>query len=309
MILSAPLLDTWDRCPRRYQFEREWESCSISPLGLLYAAVEGSLTASEPIEGARSVILERTSRLDVDSGDLSPLSAIRHITSTAEVIALALRQRFGCATHLEPVPMGKHQWQSRLFEMKGELHRVILASYMDDDTLRSYAHSWGTVGELAALERPLSLTLVIIGNQRNGRRHSHWARAYQHPIQKSSLRFASRKRDDGFTQAWKTVWREQTDITAETWLDRMASDDVLGELIVSRRVKYNGADARMVQARQELVEIAPAMAQTVDPMSLPMRRSSCDEVGRSACEYQAVCYSPTSVTPEDLPGLYRQRQE
>ena len=308
MILSSHSLDTFDRCPRRYHFERKYESTSITPLGLLYAAVEGSLTASDPLEGARSVILERTARMDVNAGDLSPLSAVRHVTATAEVIALAMRRRFGQAKLLEPISLGDHLWQSRLFAMKDELHRVILASYMDDDTLRSYAHSWGTVGELAALERPLSLTLVIVGTQRNGRRHSHWARAYQHPIQKSSLRFASRKKDDGFTSAWKTVWREQTEITAATWLDRMASDDVLGDLIVSRRVRYNGEDARMVQARQELIQIAPEMAASVDPMRLPMRRSSCDEVGRGACEYQACCYSPTPVTPEELPGLYRARE-
>ncbi|MHB1952134.1 MAG: hypothetical protein ACYCOU_00175 [Sulfobacillus sp.] len=305
MILSSSLLDTFDRCPRRYQFERQYESTSITPLGLLYAAVEGSLTASGPLEGARSVILERTARLDVNAGDLSPLSAVRHVTATAEVIALAMRKRFGQAKLLEPISLGEHQWKSRLFEMKDELHRVILAGYMDDDTLRSYAHSWGTMGELAALERPLSLTLVIVGTQRNGRRHSHWARAYQHPIQKSSLRFASRKRDDGFTSAWKMVWREQTGIAAETWLERMASDDVLGDLIVSRRVKYDGADARMVQARRELIQIVPEMAASVDPMRLPMRRSSCDEVGRGACPFSPCCYSPTPVTPEELPGLYR----
>lgn len=305
MILDAHLYDVFDRCPRRYQFEREWQATSISPLGLLYCGVEASLLAPDPVEGARAAIVAKTQDYDVNAGDLSPLSAVRHVTAMAEVIALALHQRFGCATHLDPVPRGEHQWRSRLFEMKGELHRVILASYMDDDTLRSYAHSWGTVGELAALERPLSLTLVIIGTQRNGRRHSHWARAYQHPIQKSALRFASRKRDDGFTQAWKTVWREQTEITAQTWLDRMQSDDVLGQLVVSRRVQYKGDDARMQQARRELVQIAPAMAERVDPMSLPMRRSSCDELGKGACALQPVCYSPPGAGPDDFPGLYR----
>ena len=41
MILSAPRYDVFDRCPRRYALERTHEPRSISPLGLMYAGVEG----------------------------------------------------------------------------------------------------------------------------------------------------------------------------------------------------------------------------------------------------------------------------
>lgn len=307
MDLSAHLLDTFDRCPRRFAFEREHEPRTISPLGLLYAAVEGSMTASDPAQGSRDAILERTSRLEVDAGTaLSPISAVRHVDAMAEVIALALRARLGRALRPDPVAVGEHRWLSNLFLCRGELHRIILASHLDDDSLRSYAHSWGTVGELAALERPLTLTVVLVGAQRGGRRHSHWAKGFLHPVQKS-LRFGRRRsgKSDGFTEGWKDVWREQSNVAAEVWLEKMRNDEVVDDLFVSRRIAYRGDDERMRQARADILALAEAAG--ASRTSDPMRRSSCDELGRGACPWQSVCYSPTAVTPEDLPHLYRRK--
>lgn len=305
MILDAQKFDTMDRCPRRYAFEREYETRSISPLGLLYAAIEGSLTAPDAVQGAIDAIMERTQRLDVNAGDLSPLSAVKHIESMAEVIAMALRSNLGRATRPKPVKLGEHEWHSNLFECKGELHRIILASHMDDDSLRSYAHSWQTVGELAALERPITLTVVLIGSQRGGRRHSAWSKGFLHPIQRN-LRFAPRKKDSGFTENWKQVWREQSNVNATVWLDQMRNDGVLDELITIRKIQYRGDDERMIQARKDMVTIAGSM-EDFRPDS-PMRRSSCDEIGRGACPFQSACYSPTVANPSHFPHLYLERQ-
>jgi hypothetical protein len=303
VLLSAQLLDTYDRCPRRFAFERTHEPRSISLLGLLYAGVEGALM------GDPDAISRITQRLDVNAGDLSPLSAVRHVECMAEVIGLALREKLGVAQRLEPVPLLSHEWQSNLFECRGTLHRIILTSYLDDDSLRSFAHSWQTIGELAALERSITLTVVIIGAQRGGRRHSPWAKGFLHPIQKT-LRIGRRKAGgaDGFTTGWKEVWREQTEIKAETWLERMKADEMLGDLIVSRKITYRGEDPRMVQAREDIHTFADQMGEASLASDLPLRRSSCDEIGRGPCPFQPVCYSSTPVTPDDLPHLYRAKE-
>lgn len=305
MMLSAADYDTFDRCPRRFALERTHEPRTISLLGLLYAAVEGSLTAADPVQGAKDAIMERTQRLEVNAGDLSPISAVRHVESVAEVIALALRSRLGQAKCLGTIQVGEHEWQSNLFECRRELHRIVLCSHIDDDSLRSFAHSWQTVGELAAVERPITLTVVIVGPQRGGRRHSAWSKGFQHPIQKN-LRFAPRKRDSGFTENWKQVWREQTNYTAQTWLEQMQNDEVLDELIQSRKIAYRGEDERMVQAKRDMLTIAAQMetART----DAPMRRSSCDEIGRGPCQFSAVCYAATPTIPDHLPHLYRLRE-
>lgn len=304
MILDAQQFDTYDRCGRRLAFEREYETRSISPLGLLYAAVEGSLTAPDSVQGASDAIMERTQRLDVNVGDLSPLSAVKHIESMAEVIAMAIRSKIGRATRPEPVKLGDHEWRSNLFECKGELHRIILASHMDDDSLRSYAHSWQTVGELAAMERPITLTVILVGSQRGGRRHSAWSKGFLHPIQRN-LRFAPRKKDSGFTENWKTTWREQSNIKAEAWLNQMRTDDVLDELITSRKIQYRGDDERMIQARKDMLTIAASIETALSDS--PMRRSSCDEVGRGPCPWQNKCYSAVEVSLDELPHLYRRK--
>jgi len=306
MILTAHLFDTFDRCPLRVAEEREYEPRSISPLGLLYAAIEAALTGADPVQASKDAILDITQRLDVTAGELSPISVIRHVDAMAEVIALALRAKFSRMAKPDLIPFGDHQWRSNLFEGRsGDLHRLILASHMDDDSLRSYAHSWGTIGELAALERPLALTVVIIGPQRGGRRHSAWAKGFQHPIQKV-LRFQQRKKADGFTTGWKEVWREQTDIAAQVWLDRMRMDDILPDLIVLRQIAYRADDARMVQARRDMLALIPKIESVT--RDEPMRRSSCDEIGRGACPWQALHYSPTPVTPGELEHLYRRRE-
>ena len=207
MILDSRMFDTMDRCEKRFAFEREHEPTTITPMGLLYAGVEGSLTSADPCQGAKDAIAERTQWMEVNAGDLSPISAVKHVEAMAEVIALALNSKIGVGSPVPEIPFGEHAWQSGLREFRGQLHRIILTSYMDDDSLRSFAHSWQTIGELAALERSITLTVVIIGAQRGGRRHSPWSKGFIHPVQKT-LRIGRRKagQGDGFTTGWKEIW-------------------------------------------------------------------------------------------------------
>lgn len=206
MILSASRYDVHDRCPRRYALERTHEPRSISGLGLMYAGVEGGVVAPDPGEGAKDAVRAVTVVKDVDAGPLAAISAVRHVGLMAEVIALALRRKLGPMARIAPVPMGKHQWHSGLFETRSAiLHRFVLVSHIDDDVLRGFAHSWGTVGELAALGRDVTLTFIAIGAQRGGRRHGAWSKCFQHPIQKTMLRFGRRKGSNGFTDGWKDI--------------------------------------------------------------------------------------------------------
>ncbi len=262
--------------------------------------------APEPGEGAKDAVRAVTAVKDVDAGPLAAISAVRHVGLMAEVIALALRRKLGPMARIAPVPMGKHQWRSGLFETRsGILHRFVLVSHIDDDVLRGFAHSWGTVGELAALGRDVTLTFIAIGAQRGGRRHGAWSKCFRHPVQKTMLRFGRRKGSNGFTDGWKEIWREQTDITAARWLDQMQADDVLGDLIQSRTIPYRKDDARIAQAKTDMFTILPAMeSASVDS---PMRRSSCDDPIKGACVWQALCWSPSEVEVEDLGHLYRER--
>ena len=286
--------------------EREWESRSISSTGLLYAGIEGGVLTGQSLDAIRAI----TAVKDVTCGDLAAISVVRHVGFLAEVISLAIRRKLGQMSRLQNVEFGKHQWSSNLFETsKGELHRIVLVSYLDDDALRSFAHGWGTVGELAALQRDVTLTAVVIGASRGGRRHSHWTKCYQHPIQKSCLRFGRRKggKAEGFTDSWREVWREMTDISAGVWLDKMQADDVLGDLIQSRRIPYRADDHRILTAKSDMLKILPQMEKASPDDS--MRRHSCDDPIKGQCPWAALCWSPTLVDIDDLPHLYQRRKE
>jgi hypothetical protein len=270
----------------------------------MYRGVEGGVVAPDPGEGAKDAVRAVTAVKDVDAGQLAAISAVRHVGLMAEVIALALRRKLGPMARLDPVPLGRHQWHSGLFETRSAiLHRFVLVSHIDDDVLRGFAHSWGTVGELAALGRDVTLTFIAIGAQRGGRRHGAWSKCFQHPVQKTMLRFGRRKGSNGFTDGWKEIWREQTDIAAARWLDQMQADDVLGDLIQSRTVPYRKDDARIAQAKSDMLTILPAMASA--SVDSPMRRSSCDDPIKGACPFSPLCWSPSPVEIADLAHLYR----
>lgn len=300
MTLSARTLDEWDRCERRYAFASRYEPKQMSSLGALYAAVEGGLVDDDPEQAAKDTIMRLASSYELILTEISGFLTIRHIGYLAGIVAKALRVKLGPLERVEPT----EDWESGLFEdAAGTRHRIELVSHFDDDRLRACAHSWRVIGELAALEAPLTLTAVVVGPSRGGRRHSEWAKGLAHPISKQ-LRFAPRhNKKTGFSGGWQRVWREQEQIPTAKWLEQMRQDDVMKDLIVSREIAYRPDDNRMIQARREMAEIAEAMRGARDDS--PMRRSSCDEFG--GCPFQTVCYSPTPAGPADFPWIYRER--
>ncbi|MDE2104231.1 MAG: hypothetical protein KGL39_43745 [Patescibacteria group bacterium] len=302
MKLSAQILDEYDRCERRYAFLKTYEPKLISTLGVLYAAVEAGIVSSEPEASAKDETMKQASSKDLVLKDLNSFASIRHIGYLAGIISVALQSRLG---RMKPC-RGTDEWESGLFESEdGSLHRIELVSHFDDDRLRACAHSWRVIGELAALQQPVNLTVVVIGPQRGGRRHSEWSKGLLHPVNKK-LRFSPRNnKQNGFAGSWEKVWREQQDIPTKKWLEQMNQDGIMQNLIVSREIAYNPDDSRMVEARVDMIQIADRMSYA--RTDSPMRRSSCDEFG--GCAFQSVCYSPKRATPSMFPNLYQVRKD
>ncbi len=303
MRLSAALLDSYDRCERQFAFAQKYVPKTITPLGTLYAALEEALLADDPEQEAKDACMRVAARQELILSDLNAFMTIRHVGYLAGIIAVALRERLGPLNRCDITPT----WESALFETEsGKRHRIELVSHWDDDRLRACAHSWRVIGELAALEAPLTLTTVIIGPQRGGRRHSEWTKGLQHPVN-HQLRFAPRNaKKTGFNDSWEKVWRElHSEIPTEKWLESMKRDEVLDSLILSRDIAYRPTDNRMIAARREMEFLAVMMEGANE--RAPMRRSSCDETGKGACVWQPCCYSPDEATPEDFPQLYQIR--
>ncbi len=304
----------WDRCPRRFAFEQKWDVKALSPTGLLYAAVEAGIVSPDPEDAAKDTAHLMASQRELQiTSSLTPYVVVRHISHLAAIVSVGLREKLGKLSQV-PVttPEGfKFEWESGIFQSEdGSLHRICLADHFDDDRLRAEAHSWLTVGELAMLRRPITLHAVIIGPHRQGRRHSAWTKGLLHPMS-HQLKFARRANSDGrsskmpLSGAWEDIWREDSAISTQNWMNIMKADAVYNQLIMSREIKFNGTDRRIRTAAQDIRRIIERMP-TAKP-SYMMHRTSCDEMGRGACPYQRTCYSPERTTPDDFPRLFKRK--
>jgi len=301
MILNAEILDTFDRCPRKLAFSQKWEPRAISPLGLLYTAIESALISPDPEQSAKDETLRIAKSREI-STDQNAFTVTRHIGFLAAILVTVLQSRLGQLTRVPAT----EEWESNLFSTpSGDRHKILLVSALDDDRLRAAAHSWAVIGELVALQSPLTLTAVVIGSQRAGKRHCAWAKGYIHPKFATKLRFRERgAKEDGFGNGWLTIWREQRgEISTEKWISTMAEDGVLDSLIISRTIPFNAEDNRMKIARRDMLEIGEKIKSARE--DAPMKRCSCDSVGHGACVWQSVCWSPTETSPDQLPQLYR----
>jgi hypothetical protein len=306
--LSSLDLDTYDRCERRYAFEREWVPKSISPLGLLYRSLEGSLSEPVPEDSAKSLALKISSKMELQTTSLEPYAVTTHVGFLAGIIATFIHSKIGVLMPSPVTTTKQYEWTPRTFEDScGLRHRFVLVDHWDDDRLSAEAHSWLTIGELAATDRPLTLHAIVIGSHRGGRRHSPWAKGYFHP-QNGSLRFAKRKggregKNAGLVGGWNEVWREKSvQYSTQAWMQQMQEDGVLEDLVITRPIKLDVSDRRLLAAKSDLVQIQGLMKKATSCM--PMRRSSCDETGRGPCPHQMICYSPIPMTHAELPRLF-----
>jgi hypothetical protein len=297
MKLSAEKLTLMDSCERKFAFLQKYEPKLVSSMGMLYAALEAGLLDPDPEQAAKDECMRIAASKELILSDLNKFMSIRHVGYLAGIIAVALRDRLGPLRRCDIAS----NWESGLFETEsGIRHRIELVSHFDDDRLRAAAHSWRVIGELAALQTPLTLTAVVIGPHRGGRRHSEWAKGLLHPTNKV-LRFVRRNQKNvGFNDSWEKIWREhRTEITTEKWLEAMKQDGCLDSLIIRREIPYK-EDNRMDQARRDMEFFAVAMEGSYE--RAPMRRSSCDDWG--GCPFAHVCWNPTEASPADFPALY-----
>jgi hypothetical protein len=305
MILSSEKLSCLDACERKFAYQQKYDSKLISPLGVLYAAVEAGIVDADPEQAAKDATMRAAAHKEIILTEINRWTTVRHIGYLAGIIAVALQDRLGALKRVNTLQGDDFDWESALFETaSGVKHRIELVSHFDDDRLRAAAHSWRVIGELAALQTPITLTAVVIGPQRGGRRHSEWAKGLLHPSNKA-LRFAPRSaKKAGFNDSWEKVWREhRSEISTEKWLDALRQDGVLDSLILCREIPYKAEDNRMTVARRDMVFATYAMEGASE--NSPMRRSSCDDWG--GCQFAHSCWSATEATPADFPQLYQIR--
>src|ERR1700733_3432510 len=321
MVITASDLRNYQSCRRRWLLERSWRVARWRPQHLFRACLrEGVFQLSTGCEIAivrtnqRTRFLSEAARpgLDFVSGD--PWTVAQDWAGMISTVLTAL-SRLATLPRIDGLSWLPSTW----IDDSGTLHRWITASMWNDDALAREAHGWPVIADMVMLDAPLQLHVVEIGQQRDGRRYSPWARGYRHPIIAGQFRFQRPDGKGGWRKLsgehWRPLWyADQTKPDPEAWCDLMDADHVTPSLLhhismsqpspqASRRVR-----AEIAQLASEMQAAATRATRSADGMAEPMARGACDPMG-GPCQWQNCCFAPD---PDKLDigslGLYQIRQ-
>lgn len=286
------LLSEDDRCHRAAYYSRLWLPPSIHPTTALYEAIERGLESpdEDPGEAASDHLMELATSRGLDSNQVDILGQAEHLAGIANLVTWMLRT--GAAwKRPDPVALpGGTMWTPSAFLSADESHlrRVVLCGRWDAYRMVEEEHNWRTL-ESAIYGVPMDLLVVVLGQERSGRRHGPLTKGWTHPVSKT-LRF--RKRDGtGFDGAWETVFRERAEFSRDQWLDTLVEDGVLGETILVHQIPTQDHALRELASEQ--------LSRIENQKSVPEPQMSRCFDRFHPCQFRSCC--PQGVEPsEDL---------
>jgi hypothetical protein len=232
MLGSDVIITTDEECHKKSFLSQRWEKNKIPAARMLDLGIRAGLTydGEDFGEEAGAVVYELGATRGIDSELYDQHSEVVHVASLADIVSIAARKK-NDKPWKSPDPL--EDWNPSCFiSPDGQyLRRIIAVPNWSDERQHSITRSWATLGPVAFYDLPMQIAVVITGNRRDGRYHSFWSHALQHP-QNKKLRF--RKKNDiatGFKSTWLECWRPDHDeINTKDWLDAMIGDDVLRDL-------------------------------------------------------------------------------
>lgn len=229
---TANLITTFESCERASFLSQRWEKNKLPASRILDLGIRAGLTydGQDFGEEAGSVVFEFGATRGVDSDQHDVHSEVVHIANMADIVSVAARKK-----NDKPwkSPDAVEDWKPSCFlSPDGQyLRRLVAVPNWSEERHNSICRSWATLGPMAFYGLPMQIAVVITGNRRDGRYHSFWSHALQHP-QNKKLRF--RKKNDiaqPFKSSWLECWRPDHDeISTKEWLDGMIEDDVLRDV-------------------------------------------------------------------------------
>ena len=291
---TAQILDSIDRCERLPYLLQRWQTLAIRPIAALYESVEAGLTSPSdtPWEVAEQSLYDLATTRGLDSNQTDVLGEAEHLASLASFITYVLRPE-GSWKRPEPLPLPDGTiWTPGAFLSASESHlrRVVLVSRWDAYRQVEEEHDWRTLeGSIYGVS--MDLVIVVLGQERDGRRHGPLSKGWTHPVSKQ-LRF--RKRDGGgFDGAWEQAWREKADFSRETWLDALTDDGVLPDVVQIHTVEPSNRDWCEI-AQKKLARIREAKEPPEESPSMCFQRIH-------PCPFRACC--PKGLEPSAEMGF------
>jgi len=229
---TAQLIQTSEECDRKSFLSQQWEKNKLPSARMLDLGIRAGLTYCGDDYGteAGSYVFELGATRGLDSEQYDLHSEVVHVASMADIVSVAARKK-GDKPWKVPEPL--EDWNPSCFISPdgNYLRRIVAVPNWSEERQNSIARSWATLGPVAFYGLPMQIGVVITGNKRDGRYHSFWSHALQHP-QNKKLRF--RKKNDianGFKSSWLECWRPDHDeISTQSWVNSMVEDDVLRDV-------------------------------------------------------------------------------
>jgi hypothetical protein len=279
-MISTLDLVRHDLCPRLQTWSR-FETPRISLAEALNHALRVGLTLGDPAM-AHGAFMSRAADpgLDIEGGAVYDI-AVHHAALIETICAYLLGDGAW-----EPAK-GDDTFTPLSYQMPdGRLRRIILCSTWNPLREAEERASWWTVADTAFTGRPMLINVIVIGSSRGGFRLSPWTTAYQHP-ENDILRI---KRKEGrFSEGWKRLYREATDLRPLDWLTLMQQDDAFEGIVESFTVD---SPTRRVEILADMAR----MAKEIEEGHEEMRRSACYR--HAPCPMARLCHNPRPLEPE-----------
>jgi hypothetical protein len=319
-LIDAAALVEFQACRRRFLLSRKWRSLRWRPKLLFDFCLRLAIIELGNGRPARDVVLEATARFmstganpGLDISGYDPYKVALDWTAMLETVLYTLsRQPPVKLTQLPSKPLGDGVEWTFLAQAdeRGDLHRTITVDRLDDDRLSQELHNWYVTGDVCMAKKPMHLHVIEIGQMREGRRHSPWARAFEHEHIAKRIKFQRKGGKELQGDVWRPVFLADSNTwNAEAWVDAMAAEGVAEGLMKEIEVLVPGGEHVKNCIRDVKIEASQMQqwsAAIQNPMEVPMSRAACDSP--LPCQFQAVCFAPTLVTDIGGIGLYKPRR-
>lgn len=320
ITLDAYSLDTFQRCPRRWLLEQSWRVLRWRPKSLFTAclreaifAISNGAEAAAEIQSARTRFLSQAANpgLDVSEGTDSWVVANDYAGMLSTILTAIARTTLLTVSRVsEQIISPLASWLPLAWsDESGALHRWITVDHFDDGTLARECHGWYVFGDIVVVDAPLTLHVIEIGSQRNGRRVSPWVRAYKHPVIARRYKF-QRKNSKGHGTSLSEQWipfyyTDQPQPDPVTWVDLMDADGITPTLLHHIPIAQPSEAVRrdtlgqLGQLTTRMTRLREERPGVTDGMLEPMSRGACD--GWVPCAWQEACFRERPQ--EDIGGL------
>lgn len=315
-LIDAAKLTIFQSCKRKFLLNTKWYPLRWNPKALFDSCLRQAIgefgsdkDVKDIVDGAVSRYMNTGANSGLDVVGKDPYVIALDYCSLLSTIIPALYKR--TQLRLMPIPSVKIrediEWVFLAYQDQyGELHRFITVDHWDEDRLASELHGWYVFGDICAARKPMHLHIIEIGQMRDNRRQSPWARAWEHEYIKGRIKF-QRKGGKALQGTWNPVYLCDTDqYKPSEWLELMENEGVVDTLIHQAEVLVPD-NSQIKKFKQDITIEARQMiewsASVNDPIKVPMSRAACDSP--FPCQYQAVCFAPLEIINIESIGGYK----